>query len=519
METSFDIPPDAVRVWRGYRANSLAVKDFLKNLGSVFVPATVEMQIAVGLDCYIPSILAGLPDKPDSVPDETAILFWDSPQTYKDAFGTLAVRTYTLTHGPVYRTPSQAQFPVRFAGTLAPEQPYFLFSQPADWMRGRVCHLIGARRPDIIPEDFRVKLGAVLAKIQSQGDASGAIVCAGDDYLVYWELADAVPSDGVKSLRALLDWAQILTPNPNQLKAGLWDIWPGMSIAPGASLNFQFQRRWEHREQIPRPVAPDAVHVWRGYKAAAMSYPDFSHFLGHVFIPAALLLQPGAGLRAYVPSLVPNGREGLPDQTALMFWADQQTYRDAYGTVAVRAYKGLHSQVFDEPPSKTGFPIPFGGAVVSEQPYYLFHEPADWMLGNVRHFVGAVPHGKASDEFLKSVSDWIASYKQAPPQGVDGAIICASETYVAFWEHVQPGRTEDTGALASLAAIATPSLSATAENYVAPGGLWSQWAGIDLEAHASMNIQLDRDFYDIQSRTSVPHSSSRKRRSSDNLGW
>ena len=145
MTKGFDIPPDAVRVWRGYRAPTLALPDFFQKLGTVFVPATVKMQIAAGLDGYIPSVPAGLPNKPDSVPDETAILFWDSQQTYTDGFNVLAVRTYTLTHGAVYRPPSGAEFPVVYAGALVSEQPYYLIDKPADWMHGQVSHLIGGR--------------------------------------------------------------------------------------------------------------------------------------------------------------------------------------------------------------------------------------------------------------------------------------------------------------------------------------------------------------------------------------
>ena len=76
---------------------------------TVFVPSTVLMQIDIGLEGYIPSVLGGLEGKPDTVPDETAILFWESQQTYRDGFKTLAVRTYTLTHGAVYTAASGAE--------------------------------------------------------------------------------------------------------------------------------------------------------------------------------------------------------------------------------------------------------------------------------------------------------------------------------------------------------------------------------------------------------------------------
>jgi hypothetical protein len=52
MNESIEIPPNAVRVWRGYRSSSLQVSDFFNKLGAVFIPAGVEMQIEAGLAAY-----------------------------------------------------------------------------------------------------------------------------------------------------------------------------------------------------------------------------------------------------------------------------------------------------------------------------------------------------------------------------------------------------------------------------------------------------------------------------------
>lgn len=246
MAQALAIPPDAVKVWRGYRAPALSLADFLTRLGTVFVPATVEMQTKIGLDGYLPSVPGGLAQKPDTVPDETAILFWDTQQTYTDGFKTLAVRTYTLTHGPVYRPPSGAEFPTLFKGALAAEQPSYLIDAPADWMKGQVQHLIGSRPVTASPTDFRAGIAAALAAVQKQAGVAGAIACAGDDYLVYWELAGRGASgSGIDALTRLLGWSRLLVPKATSLGAGLWDVWPGMTVNSGDSFNMQFKRRWE----------------------------------------------------------------------------------------------------------------------------------------------------------------------------------------------------------------------------------------------------------------------------------
>lgn len=255
MSDSLLVSPGSVRVWRGFRLPTLSVSDFQTKLGTVFVPATVKMQIVAGLRAYLPTAPAGLPDKPDSVPDETAILFWPSPATYWNGFTRLAVRTYTLTHNGVYITEngkSRADFPVIFEGNLQSEQSVYLFENPADWMRGNVRHLLAARPASLTPEAFHAAVAQVLARIQQTVALEGAIACAGDDYFMYWELGPLSPGaqqapSGVPLLEELLKtaaagWSQAFNPAPTYLPIELWDEWAGMDVKAGSSFNMQFER-------------------------------------------------------------------------------------------------------------------------------------------------------------------------------------------------------------------------------------------------------------------------------------
>jgi len=245
------VRPDSVRVWRGFRLPALTLDQFCSKLGTVFVPATVKMQIAAGLEAYIPSILAGLPGKVDSVPDETAILFWESQETYWNGFTRLAVRTYTLTHGGVYVTENQksrADFPVLFAGALSFDQPVYLIDRPADWMCGVVSHVVGARPTSQDPATFCTEVAGALGRIQKKVALDGAIACIGSDYLVYWELAPSAPGSphpptGLPILQRVLDWNRVFMPAPTFLPIGLWDEWAGMDVQSGSSFNMQFKRR------------------------------------------------------------------------------------------------------------------------------------------------------------------------------------------------------------------------------------------------------------------------------------
>jgi hypothetical protein len=238
------VPPDAVRVWRGFRSPQLPQGEFYERLSTVFVPSTVLMQIQVGLEAYIPTIPSGLDGKPDTVPDETAILFWETLAAHDEAFKTLAARTYTLTHGAVYTAESRADFPKFFEGQLVANQPYYLFKNSADWMHGEVTHVVGGPPDDMSSEAWYADITKTITGIQQRGKTQGAIVCTTDTYLVFWQLG-GTDDPGLGELQQLTGWRITREPVPTHIDHGLWDDWPGMTITPGDSFNMQWTRRNE----------------------------------------------------------------------------------------------------------------------------------------------------------------------------------------------------------------------------------------------------------------------------------
>lgn len=241
------VPADAVRVWRGYKRKDVALSTFFDKSGSVFVPAAVEMEAPLGLHVYVPAFPAGA-DKPVTVPDETAILFWETQQTYHDAFKTLAERIYVLTHGPLFGPPSTADFPHYLDKTFEAEQPYYLVNTPADWMYGVVTHLVGGRPDNQTPNEFlsSVHQWAKAEQNRNPEGLDGALICAGNDYVVYWEhWIDPVYQKNslINSLAALTVPVLLKDAAPLSLPAGLWDDWEGLTITSGDCLTLQFERR------------------------------------------------------------------------------------------------------------------------------------------------------------------------------------------------------------------------------------------------------------------------------------
>lgn len=230
-----------------------------------------------------------------------------------------------------------------------------------------------------------------------------------------------------------------------------------------------------------------------------MTSEQFTQFLGSVFVPACALLQPPIGLRAYLPAMVPQiGKpQAVPDQTALMFWATPQSHDLAARAIAVRVYQNLHGDVYDMSRSKLPeVPVAFsavGGSLTPEQPYALFDQAADWMLGTVYHFVGARRQDDTPDIFLRRGFDWASELGRARFKGIDGALICSGPEYVVAWVHSPTPKDANLGLVFdSLAKSITPVLRAESQPMVLSAGLWDDWPGLDLRIHAALNLQFDR---------------------------
>jgi hypothetical protein len=249
------------------------------------------------------------------------------------------------------------------------------------------------------------------------------------------------------------------------------------------------------------PVPPGCVYVWRGFMAPPpQTYEKFAGFLGTVFVPACALLQPPVGLRAYIPTMVPQKGKpvAVPDQTALMFWATANSHDLANGTLAVRVYQNLHGDAYDMTRSnlpEVPLALPsFPNAMKAEQPYYIFDQTADWMQGKVYHVVGARPANVNAAAFIQSVFQWAKAFRTEAPKDIDGALVCCGNDYVVAWAHSKQATKKSGSVLNGLLALANPQLNTVAKSLTIKAGLWSKWQGIDLtDAQTpSFNIQLQR---------------------------
>lgn len=247
VQTPRPVPPDTVRVWRGFRAPDLEPAKFREKLGTLFIPSTVQFLSRLGLTAYLPTVLPD--DKPDGLPDEIALVFYASQTAYHDTFKTLGGRAYAELHKPVFSPRSKSGFPVKFDAALEPDKPYHLFDNAADWQYGTCKVLVGGRPEGQDEGEFRAAVGEWLAEecareVQQRPD--GAIVCISADYLIYWEhWADTARArrSRIRSLARLVQQVLLENARPLSLSAPFDVDFAGIEIAGGEFLNLQFQRQ------------------------------------------------------------------------------------------------------------------------------------------------------------------------------------------------------------------------------------------------------------------------------------
>jgi len=233
---------------------------------------------------------------------------------------------------------------------------------------------------------------------------------------------------------------------------------------------------------------------------APFTAAKFATFLGSGFVPACALLQPPVGLRAYLPTLVPqaNKPKAVPDQTALMFWANSQSHNLANGALAIRIYQNLHGDAYDMTRSATTeVPVALPAAATrlkTEQPYFLFNNPADWMLGKTLHVVGARPASQTAAGFISSIYKWAADFQKNAPKGIDAALICCGDDYAVAWVHAAVATSSFSKCLDLFASLVQVHLKTIPRTMNIKAGLWNKWDGIDYSKpeNTSLNIQLTR---------------------------
>lgn len=255
---------------------------------------------------------------------------------------------------------------------------------------------------------------------------------------------------------------------------------------------------WRRKKQKKRgmvrllPVPPDSVRVWRGFRADDLDSAKFREKLGSLFIPSTIQFQAPLGLAAYLPSVLPNDKpDPVPDEIALVFYESQDVYKSTFKTVGGRVYAELHRPVF-APSSLSGFPVKLEDTLKADTAYYLFDNPADWHYGTCKVLVGTPPDDQENGDFLTSLHEWLVEERTRAPEGLDGAIVCASESYLIYWEHWYDTALARRSRIRSLARLVHPVLFENAKPISILARLDTNFAGVKIDGGECLNLQFQR---------------------------
>lgn len=144
-------------------------------------------------------------------------------------------------------------------------------------------------------------------------------------------------------------------------------------------------------------IHPSSIRVWRGFRNQQYQndWAGFVARLSEIFIPLTCQAMMPIGLKSYIPTLLKSDNDQLPDEIALVGYADQNTYYSASrDTVIGRGYSLLHYEVFNFdhdqriPSSQSTFPLAYSKEKFEiSQPYYFSGKPIDWSVLEINVFV------------------------------------------------------------------------------------------------------------------------------------
>lgn len=254
MTSNFD--PYPVRVWVGYcldkfKSAPKGRENFYHDLGSVFIPATVQIMAPLGLTAYLPTIVPS--DDYPFVPDEIALVFYQSRDTYHDAsHNSVGGRAYSLLHQTVFNfqdgavPKSHSGFPKPYNGQIDNGLSYYyLLDQAVDWQQGQAAVSI-AVNSGATQESFIKQVQFFLNDLKERPPKGmdGAVFTAFRDCFIFWTHwhSRELVQNLIDSLTSVRIVATCLA-KACQIPMNFDDDYHGLTISEGDSFNFQFKPR------------------------------------------------------------------------------------------------------------------------------------------------------------------------------------------------------------------------------------------------------------------------------------
>lgn len=240
------------RFYRGYKKADVSDQDFVRIMNERFVPAAAATHQKNGLVAYMPAMLPNVSVRlQDALPDEVAIVAYESKEVYDLAKATPEGQVYAEMHNELFTPTSKSLVPLPMTSDtteLVADTAYDMINLPIDWQRGVTTFYFGVRKSHVSTEDFKAALydhvHLVTEKMQRRG-LNGYLVLVADDYeiaFMHWSSQEAMDAAFATADGALVgaDAAKIM--DTQMWKAAAPAIFNG-GMQQGDLINFKFTPR------------------------------------------------------------------------------------------------------------------------------------------------------------------------------------------------------------------------------------------------------------------------------------
>ena len=166
--TSTTANAEYVRIWRGFALDSLEHEEFVHGLNHALFPATAALtHTQAKLRAYLPVVVGG-EDQFVQLPDEVALLSYESEEAYRNYRSTPAGKHYGALHGDFFtRGASHSLVPKKYIGELQPNNAYEIVSSNSSWQNHETYFRVIAHS-EKTQSEFIKKLKQHAEQVQNQ---------------------------------------------------------------------------------------------------------------------------------------------------------------------------------------------------------------------------------------------------------------------------------------------------------------------------------------------------------------
>lgn len=179
------------RFWIGYKLDTISEQKFMDGLNKKLLPDLIKLAAGKGLNSYTPYVT---PKNRGDLPDEIALITYDSEEIYRSLRSTAPGIAYTDLHWDLFKKDvSKSTVPVQFEGILETDKAYELDASYEGWKSGTTYMTIYKRNNEDLSS-----LAKEFARLKNTKGLKNSILLITEKYV--YEYRSFNPDYGFKPL-------------------------------------------------------------------------------------------------------------------------------------------------------------------------------------------------------------------------------------------------------------------------------------------------------------------------------